>query len=354
MRLILDLSPMLVNRTAVFQIGRAVLDALGDLAPELQYFGERRTSPPSDLDALALRKELTRLLDGSRRPDATQDATPDETARRVFLDPLYVLFSPLSAWDVVLMHDLSPVTTPVWHDPSVSSLYAAAFRKIAKAAPQLIAVSHNSARTYHANYGYPARAIKVVHLFVPPHVLAPSAAMPASSRYFLFVGSLEARKNVGGAIEAFRLSRLAAHGYDLLVVGGRGHGADLALQAGATAPGVRFTGSVDDADLAGLYAGATGFVYPSYLEGFGVPLLEALSHGLPSVASVTGACPEVGGELIAYCDPDDHAAIAAELHAMARMSVAERTDFGRRARARVDAHFSPERFKTAFRDAVLA
>ena len=126
------------------------------------------------------------------------------------------------------------------------------------------------------------------------------------------------------------------------------------LEAGRATSGVVFQGFVDDAEIAGVYEGATGFVYPSYLEGFGVPLLEALLHGVPAVASITGACPEVGGDLVAYHDPDDYIAIAQELRRIAAMTAGERARFADRARRRVAEHFSLERFHAKWRDAVLA
>ena len=358
MQLTLDLSPMLVNRTAAFHICRAVSDGVADLEPQFQYFGEITLGSPHDHELERLKHKPESQLEMAAHVDlpsvATAASAPKQGVCCVFLDPLYVLFSELSSADVVLMHDLSPVTTPAWHRPEVARLYELAFAKIARAGPQLVSVSANSAETYHANYGYPRRPIRVIPLFVPDHVHPGSGPLLTPRPYFLFVGSLEARKNVKGAIEAFRLSGLAAKGYDLLIVGGHGHNAEEALEAGRATSGVIFHGFVDDAEIAGVYEGATGFVYPSYLEGFGVPLLEALMHGVPAVASITGACPEVGGDLVAYHDPDDHVAVAQGLGRVAAMTGEERTAFAERARRRVAEHFSLESFHANWRDAVLA
>ena len=358
MALTLDLSPMLVNRTAAFHICRAVWDCVADLKPRTQYFGETTTRSPygGELDRLKLK--LGHLLEGAAPADAPPitiaPSVRKEDSRCVFLDPLYVLFSELSSADVVLVHDLSPVTTPAWHRADVARLYERAFVKIAKAGPQLVSVSANSAETYHANYGYPRRPIRVIPLFVPDHVHPGSGPLLTPRPYFLFVGSLEARKNVCGAIEAFRLSNLAEKGDDLLIVAGIRHDAEAALKAGRATSGVIFYGFMDDAEIAGVYEGATGFVYPSYLEGFGVPLLEALMHGIPAVASITGACSEVGGDLVAYHDPDDHAAIAKELRRIAAMTAEDRAMFAMQARRRVSEHFSLESFHANWRDVVLA
>ena len=252
------------------------------------------------------------------------------------------------------MHDLSPLTTPAWHDPAVAQLYQHAFGKIARIAPRLLSVSGHSALTYYANFGYSRRPIEVVHLFVPEHLETAGARLHPARPYFLFVGSLEARKNVTGAIRAFAISGLAQRGYDLLIVGGGGHGSEAALRLGSQTPGVIFCDFVGDAQMSAFYAGATGFVYPSYLEGFGVPLLEALNHGVPAVASTTGACPEVGGDLVTYCGPDDHIAIAGELVRIAAMGSTERSAFASKAKARVVEHFGLGLFQTRFRALVTA
>jgi glycosyltransferase involved in cell wall biosynthesis len=77
------------------------------------------------------------------------------------------------------------------------------------------------------------------------------------------------------------------------------------------ADAVRHLGYVDREDLIGLYAAATAMVFPSRFEGFGLPLLEAMSAGTPIVCSQAGSIPEVAGEAALYVDPDDAAALAA-------------------------------------------
>ena len=346
MGLTLDLSPMLVNRTAVFHIGRVARDALAGEISELQYFGERRADAPKGADAERLKARLGQAIaDPRRHASLTSPSGPDPGGRQVFIDPLYVLFSRLGEDDLVVINDLSPLTTPEWHSPPVAELYGYAFNKIAVAAPRLAAISHNTAQTFCANFGYPRRPIEVLHLFVPEHVEESGGRLHATRPYFLFVGSLEARKNVPGAIEAFRISGLADRGFDLLVVGGAGHGEQPALALGRATPGVVFCGFVPDEELGGFYAGAVGFLYPSYLEGFGVPLLEALRHGTPAVASATGASPEVGGDLVAYRDPDDHVGFARDMRRIADMSETERSLFAKAAKAWVAGNFTAAAYR---------
>ena len=360
--LVLDLSPMLVNRTAMFDVCQETAAALKAETSAYQYYGQIFDAPPDAHAADALKSQLGDWLAFAPRGRAALLAragshTYRATAmRKVFLDPLYTLFSDLDADDVVLILDMSTVTHPWWHDPAVAALYDAAFDRLASLQPRLLAISANTADTFAANYGYPRRPIDVVPLYVPEHLnrRAGRQAQPFNTGpYFLFVGSLEARKNVQGAIAAFAQSGLAERGYSLLIAGGAAHGA-LEIEAFARqTPGVVLSGFVDNDELSALYAGAQGFVYPSYLEGFGVPLLEAMRHGVPAVASSTGACPEVGGALVAYCDPDDHAKLADELLSIADMSPAMRADWARTAKQWVDDHFSLSAFHRNIARAVL-
>ena len=368
MRVELDLSPGLINATAMAYVTRDAAEALAGLDLGFTWFGEALAAPPDAPTAERLRARLHARLAAARAgaapPALAAPGARPARVRRVFLDPLYVLFCDLTEDDVVLILDMSAVTTPEWHDPAVASLYEEAFAHIAETGPRLLAISDNTAQTYCANYGYPRREVQTLPLYVPDHLLrSPSGAeaeaeagagalapAPAARPYMLFAGSLEARKNVAGAIAAFGLSGLAAQGWRFILAGGAGHGVELAAAAADT-PGAVLAGRVSDAELRALYAGAQGFIYPSFLEGFGVPLLEALHHGLPAVASVTGACPEVGGEVVRYCDPDDHTAIADAIRAMAALTPPQRADHAARARLHA-ARFSKAAFQAGLRRAV--
>ena len=136
-------------------------------------------------------------------------------------------------------------------------------------------------------------------------------------RYFLFVSTLEPRKNLQRLFEAHTqaLRELGASPEELpLLLGGRpGWLAEPILQAAARTPGVRRLGPVDDADLPALYTLATGTVYPSLYEGFGFPPLESLACGTPVLAANTSSLPEVVGDVGLLVDPADTQAIAAGL-----------------------------------------
>jgi glycosyltransferase involved in cell wall biosynthesis len=366
MQLTLDLSPILVNRTAVYDICLGVdkiVSARSSVRVNYQFVGRRIPAIPTAEERRELRDLFFRKLDGpeqvaiNRPKPITGEDRNTERGRIFYLDPLYTLFGALSHDDVVMCHDLSPITHPHWHSPKVSRLYDSAFRKVARSNCTIIADSDNTADTFRTNYGSRSDAIRTVPLYLPKVIQSPVAvASPhfsVAAPYFLFVGSLEARKNIIGLIEAFRLSGLFATGYRLLIIGMRAHGADEIERMAAKAEGIVLCGFLSESEKFGAYAGATGFVYPSYLEGFGIPLLEAMAFGIPSVATVTGASPEVGGPDVPCLDPDDHHGIADALRKIVKLSKTQRARLGTRLRKRAEELFSFDRFAANIEDVLF-
>jgi glycosyltransferase involved in cell wall biosynthesis len=360
-----DLSPLLINRTAIFTIGRDIswiLTESGAFATRHRFFGRIASDWPGPETAQEL-LDLVGLAREAASSDRLRDWLPPANggangSSRVFLlDPLYVLFAPLSHDDIVMCLDLSTLTHPEWHDRVTGNLYQEAFRRILDVAPQLIMISQNTADTFYANFGAYRNRMTVVPLYLSELVEREAAKrevvpLRAASPYFLFVGSREARKNVIGAINAFAASGLAGEGYRLYLVGSEGHGTLQIERRAAEVPGIVMAGYLDDEELCTVYAGATGFLYPSYLEGFGVPLLEAMAFGIPSIATTAGASPEVGGRLVRYRDPDDYAGIAEDLRAIAHLAPAERLRIAAGLRERARREFSFARFSTRLLSAI--
>ena len=128
------------------------------------------------------------------------------------------------------------------------------------------------------------------------------------------MGSLEPRKNHRRLLEAYARS---GSSLPLVLAGGKGWLMDDFMGPGERPAGVVLTGYVADSELEWLYRNCFGFVYPSLFEGFGMPVLEALSLGAPVICSNTTSLPEVAGEAGLLVDPLDAGAIAA---AMARLA----------------------------------
>jgi glycosyltransferase involved in cell wall biosynthesis len=120
--------------------------------------------------------------------------------------------------------------------------------------------------------------------------------------FFLYVGTLQPRKNIPFLIKAFTEYRMRFPQAKLVIVGNRqGHHVDTAL---TEAPGVVFPGYIDEADLPHVFGLAKAFIFPSLYEGFGIPLLEAMSQSVPIIASDIPVLREVGGEAVLYFDPN--------------------------------------------------
>lgn len=213
---------------------------------------------------------------------------------------------------VLTLHDLSFDTRP--HD---FTAYERLWQRLAR--PEALArraamVMTDSAATRDealARWGLAAEKLVVVR----PGIGAVGDAAAAASRdglgvparYLLFVGALEPRKAPEVLAAAFRAAR--ADGLEAgLVVVGEGRERDGLAAAGAT-----MLGRVSDDELAGLYAGAVAVVLPSFLEGFGLPPLEALTFGTPSVVSDVPAMRETLGHGALFVAPGDAVALAQAL-----------------------------------------
>lgn len=226
--------------------------------------------------------------------------------------------------------------------------------RAARRADRVIAISEFGARDIVATYGLPRTAIDVVSL--APGGSRRAAATPAprlrarlqlgNAPIVLCVSAAIAHKNLDRLIDAFA-GVAAAHDAVLVLAGHRGLESErLAARAAAAgiAARVRLTGWLDDEDLEGLYRAARAFVYPSLIEGFGLPILEAMARELPVACSNATALKEVGGEAAEFFDPRDTCAMAAAITRLLD-DEARRWELVARGRERVT-HFSWERCAT--------
>jgi glycosyltransferase involved in cell wall biosynthesis len=134
--------------------------------------------------------------------------------------------------------------------------------------------------------------------------------------FLLFVGATEARKNLPRLIEALAVVHRSFRPVPLVLVGREGgdHARVLAeIRARGLEAWVRLPGYLPESEVGALYRAASAFVFPSYCEGFGLPLLEAMACGLPAAASDVSALPEVGGDAALYFRPEDPEDIAAKI-----------------------------------------
>jgi len=317
----LDMSPTTINRTAIYHIARDTARHLGTAAAGYR-FGDN-IYPHFDLSGAeesAAREKVRRKIATLLGPRSTRDRfarllgvprQPHRNERPAMLlfDPLYVLFEPLDHRDIVFVLDLTTLTHPEWHNSHVALLYKTAFERLLQSGAKIVSISSHTTASLRANFGVSTRDIVTVPLYTRGTLLNAQPTCPSAidqgMSFILFVGSLETRKNVVGLVEAFDISGLAADGLHLVIAGGDANDGQRVRDTARTAANVHVLGFVSDGELRWLYEHAIAFAYPSYLEGFGVPIIEALSFGLPVLGAMTGAIPEVVGPLAILVDPYD-------------------------------------------------
>jgi glycosyltransferase involved in cell wall biosynthesis len=179
-------------------------------------------------------------------------------------------------------------------------------RRAIERADRIVAGSENTRRDLQRHLGVAADKIAVI-----PHGRtftgneSGNDALELPGRYILHVGSRVGYKNFTGLIEAIAPLMVADKTLALVCAGGGPLTAaeDAFLGRSAIADRVH-PSPADDASLVTLYRQAALYVCPSRYEGFGLPLLEAMSLGCPAAASRTSSLPEVGGEAVRYFDPE--------------------------------------------------
>ena len=196
-------------------------------------------------------------------------------------------------------------------------------------AGMLLAISEYSRREGIEVGGFPAENVAnissaVDEVFRPRQVGATRrdvlfAKYGMRRRFLMYTSSFDARKNQAGLIQAFsRLPPKLRAAYQLLIVGNGGPRVYDELRATACSCGlgkddVLFAGHIDDEDLIDLYNLCALFVFPSLREGFGLPVLEAMSCGVPTVGASTTSVPEVLGRADAMFDPTDISSISGKI-----------------------------------------
>ena len=225
---------------------------------------------------------------------------------------------------VVTIHDLIFLHYPKYYHLIDRKIYDFKFRLACRNADRVIAVSEFTKREIMKYYGTPEAKIDVVYQGCDPAFAAPVSKEKLDDvalryslprQFILYVGSIEERKNLMLVAKAIA-SRPSAFSHKIVAVGKRTPYVDEIrqyLETNGIADRILFFHKVPFADLPSFYRLADAFVYPSRIEGFGIPMLEAISSGLPAIGC-TGSClEEAGGPHCIYVDPDDAQAMSAAL-----------------------------------------
>ena len=242
---------------------------------------------------------------------------------------------------VVTVHDLAFERYPGMFPRTWRAMYRTGLRAAVRRAHAILTPSRHTAEDVLSRTKVDPAKLYVVPLAAasPARVVEVADALrrlKVRAPYILFVGTIEPRKNLVRLVRAYR--RVAATGlpHALVLAGALGwqHEAlmrELALEG----PGeIVMTGALDPGDLDAVLRAADAFVYPSLYEGFGLPVLEAMTRGVPAIVSNTSSLPEVTGDAVLGVNPRSIREIAAAIETLcADVDLAERLAAAGRLRA---------------------
>ncbi|ROL96154.1 mannosyltransferase [Pseudomonas chlororaphis] len=243
----------------------------------------------------------------------------------LYHSPNYYL-PPFAGRSIATFHDLSPFTWAHCHTPQLARYLQKELKTTLLRADALITDSEYTRRELAEYFSWPIERIYTVPLassadFYPR---SPASLRDMLSRhglepggYSLFVGTIEPRKNIDTLLDAYsRLPMAVRTRWPLILTGYYGWRNDAIharLETARREGWARYLGFVPSEDLPLLFAGAHLFAFPSLYEGFGLPVLEAMSSGVPVVCSNSSSLPEVAGNAALMCEPMDVNMLTAHL-----------------------------------------
>jgi glycosyltransferase involved in cell wall biosynthesis len=184
-----------------------------------------------------------------------------------------------------------------------------------KRAQKIIAISENTKQDLIKLYGVEAEKISVVYHGVGSKIFNDQISISnkilnsndqAEEPYLLYVGRIETKKNIQGILEAYKILKEKYHvPHELVLAGSPGYGYEALRRALRACSGnnVRELGYVSEEEKWRLLSNTEAFLFPSFYEGFGIPVLEAQTMGVPVVTSLGSCLPEVAGQGALFVDP---------------------------------------------------
>lgn len=220
---------------------------------------------------------------------------------------------------VTVIHDLTPLLFPEWHQAFSRTLQKLFLPSILRRADLIITNSNYTSQD--VNKMFPFTKDKTASILLgKDKIFHPTSDSNILKKYdvhepyFLFVGTFEPRKNLHTLLTAYEHFRTQSdHHYQLVLIGKNGWKTNNLLEKVAASSFQRdiiITGYVEREELPIFYTMAKAMIYPSLYEGFGLPVLEAMACGTQVICSNTSSLPEVGGQVAQYFAPNDYKALS--------------------------------------------
>ena len=225
---------------------------------------------------------------------------------------------------VTTVHDFSFYIQPEWHPKERLKYYQKNFWKKAATSDWIITGSNFTKQEIITYMGFPEEKISVIYHAVDHDLYkvydkdilqTTKEKFELNNAFFLFVGSIEPRKNLLNLLKAYHLlSDDIKKNYPLVLVGFKGwENKEIMQEIEKEKKHIKYLGYLTDEELAHVYNLATLFIYPSLYEGFGIPPLEAMACGTAVIASNVASIPEACGDSAEYIDPTNSNDIAEKI-----------------------------------------
>jgi glycosyltransferase involved in cell wall biosynthesis len=349
-----DFSLAIHNRTGKYFIGRDLLETPGLPLGKTYYWWLPAKEPLTGLTGRIAGRLQMLQVKGKALGGGLGWLPARRSARPLLhLDPFTVPSALLRACDAVLCHDVGPVTHPELFDHDVGRIYRYIYEETARAGPHMIFVSRASQAAYEKLYPSAApTSTRVIYPAIRADLISGvEEPVPGLDGPFLLtVGSMGDRKNQARCIAAFARSGLAEAGISYAICGSREPGFEAVERLAKATPGVVLLSYVSDRQLNWLYGAAKGFVLASLLEGFGMPVSEAIARGQVPLVSRDSVLHEVAGDGALQIDPLSEEDIAQGMKALAGLTDDERQNRLEASRRSLD-RFSLSAFQDAWRAA---
>ena len=318
MRIVVDVSPLSRPRTGIGNYIRGMVAGLAEAAAgehELVAFGpsgprgrrrirEALSGVPVELRLPLLPHALRTAWSRAQQLSVERVVGPLDVFH--FSDWMYP--PQRDGLRATTVHDLVPVRFPEWVERETERMHGRKYEHAARTCDRIFVNSRFTGRDVEELLGVSAERVVVAYPGIDPRFGPEGDAANLGGPYVLSVATLEPRKNLPALVTAFARLRQRRPELTLALAGLEGW-----EREPLAAEGVRLLGFVSDEELAQLYRGAAAFAYASRFEGFGIPVVEALASGTPTVASSHASLDEASGDAALRADPADPEAFAAAL-----------------------------------------
>lgn len=322
MRIGFDAKRLFCNFTGLGNHGRTTIDILTEYFPENEYVLYTPKMRLNDTTRPYLKKSGCRVVQphGVFGGSVWRTLCLPELCRKDEVTLFHGLSNELPVGirksgipSVVTIHDVAFRTFTDMYHWQDRKIYDMKWRYAVTHSDRIIAISECTKRDIIRFYDVDESKIDVVYQPVGVGYYEERPEMAGDSpAYMLYVGSVNSRKNLLGVLKAMELMPRDVLIPLVVVGGGREYMAECKEYAARQGleKWIDWRGNVPSAELPGLYAEASMFVYPSFYEGFGLPVVEAMLSGCPVVTSNVSCLPEAAGPYSQLCDPSDPSDIA--------------------------------------------